>query len=128
MFEVIRYGRDKEQLHRIMEENREAYSSLDSDTREMLEVMANVKFSEEYSLVEREERYSMLKAFEDMRLEGKIEGKIEDILELLEEFGQVPQQIMETVKKESNPDILSKWHKSAARATSFAEFEASMHQ
>ena len=70
----------------------------------------------------------MLKAFEDMRMEGKIEGKIEAIMELLEEFGQVPQQIMETVKKEDNPDILSKWLKMAARATSFAEFEASMHQ
>ena len=49
-------------------------------------------------------------------------------MELLEEFGQVPQRIVETVRKEKDLDILRKWHKSAARATSFAEFEANMHQ
>ena len=74
----------------------------------------------------------MLKAFEDMRLEGKIEGRIEGriegIMELLEEFGQVPQRIAEIVRKEDDPDILSKWLKSAARVTSFAEFEANMYQ
>ena len=71
LFEMIRYGGDKEQLQKIMEENREEYSNLDSDTREMLEVMANVKFPEGHKSMEGEERYSMLKAFEDMRLEGK---------------------------------------------------------
>ena len=70
----------------------------------------------------------MLKAFEDMRLEGKIEGRIESILELLEEFGQIPQRIVDAIRKEDDLDTLSKWHKSAARATSFAEFEANMHQ
>lgn len=44
----------------------ETYANLDSDTREMLEVMPNGKFSEEHRSMEREERYSMLKAFEDM--------------------------------------------------------------
>ena len=68
----------------------------------------------------------MLKAFEDMKAEGKIEGKIEDIMELLEDFGQIPPRIVEIIQAEDNPDILSKWHKSAARAASIAEFEANM--
>ena len=72
------------------------------------------------------ERYNMLKAFEDMRLEGREEGKIESIMELLEEFGQVPPRIVELVKAEDDPDILSRWHKSAARAGSIVEFEANM--
>lgn len=127
LFEVIRYGRDTEQLKRIMEENSEIYSHMDSDTRELLDVMANVRFSEEHNTMENgKERYNMLKAFEDYRMEGKIEGKIESIMELLEEFEQVPPRIVEIIKAEDNPDILSKWHKSAARATSIAEFEANM--
>ena len=128
---MIRYGRDKEQLQKIMEENREAYINMDSDTRELLDVMANVKFSEEHNTMENGKvRYNMLKAFEDMRLdgkeEGKIEGKIESIMELLEEFGQVPPRIVELITAEDNPDILSRWLKSAARAGSIAEFETNM--
>ena len=52
LFEVIRYGRDKEQLRKIMKESRENYINMDNDTRELLDVMANVKFSEEYSTIE----------------------------------------------------------------------------
>lgn len=131
LFEVIRYGRDKEQLQKIMEENREAYINMDSDTRELLDVMANVKFSEEHITMENgKERYNMLKAFEDMRLEGKEEGrlesKIEDIMELLEELGQIPQRVAELIKAEDNPEILRKWLKSAAKSDSIAEFEANM--
>ena len=63
---------------------------------------------------------------EEGREEGRLEGMIESIMELLEELGQIPQRIVEHIKAEDNPDILSKWHKSAARATSIAEFEANM--
>ena len=130
LFEMIRYGKDKEQLKRVMEENKEAYSNMDNDTREMLEVMTCVKFSEPYRIMEREERYSMLKAIEDMiedgRTEGKVAGKIESILELLEDIGQVPQRLVELIRAEDNMSMLNKWLKSAARASSIAEFESNM--
>ena len=127
LFEVIRYGNDKEQLLKVMEESKEAYINMDSDTRELIEVMTGKKHLNQYKSMENgEERYNMLKAFEDMKAEGKIEGKIEDIMELLEDFGQIPPRIVEVINAEENPDILSKWHKSAARATSIAEFEANM--
>lgn len=131
LFEVIRYGRDKEQLQKIVEEHRETYSNMDNDTRELLEVMAGVKFSENHNTMENgKERYNMIKAFEDMRLEGivegKIEGKIEDIMELLEELGQVPQRIVEFIRAEDDLGVLSRWLKSAARAGSVEEFEANM--
>lgn len=58
-----------------MEENREAYSRIDSDTRNMLEVVANIKIPEKCKVMEEgEERYDMCKAFEDMRQEGYDEG------------------------------------------------------
>ena len=127
LFEVIRYGRDKEQLQRIMEENREIYINMDKDTRELIEVMANIKISEKYTTVENgKERFNMLKAFEDMRLEGRTEGMAKAIMELLEEFGQVPQRIEELINSQDNMETLSRWHKSAAKAGSIAEFEANM--
>lgn len=60
------------------------------------------------------------------RATGIIEGKIEDILELLEELGKIPKQLIQRISKETNLEVLSKWHKYAAKASSFAEFEAKM--
>ena len=60
------------------------------------------------------------------RASGIIEGKIEDILELLEELGNIPKQLIQRISKETNSDILNKWLKCAAKASSFAEFEAKM--
>lgn len=78
VFETLRYAGDKEKLRQIMEKNKEAYSRIDSETRELLEVVGNVRIPEECKVVENgEERFDMCKAFEDMRLEGKMEGKLE---------------------------------------------------
>lgn len=75
VFETIRYAEDKKKLKEIMEENRETYSRIDSDTRNMLEVVANIKIPEKCKVAETgEERYDMCKAFEDMRQEGYEEG------------------------------------------------------
>ena len=63
---------------------------------------------------------------EEGRVKGRVKGMVDAIMELLEEFGQVPQRIVELVSAEDNPDVLSRWHKSAARAGSIAEFEANM--
>ena len=57
---------------------------------------------------------------------GRLESRIEDILELLEELGQVPRRIAGLIRAEDNLSVLSRWHKSAARAGSIAEFEANM--
>ena len=61
-----------------------------------------------------------------IRNEGKIESRIEDILELLAELGQVPKRLVKLIREENNLGILSRWLKSAAKATSIAEFEANM--
>ena len=78
VFEAVRYSKDKEKLKNIMEQNKEAYSKLGPDTKDMLEVVANIKIPDKYKTVEDgEERYDMCKAFEDMRLEGYNEGEKE---------------------------------------------------
>ena len=70
VFETVRYAKDKEKLKEVMEENHEAYSKIDSDTKDMLEVLANVNIPEKFKTIEDgEERYDMCKAFEDMRQE-----------------------------------------------------------
>ncbi len=75
MFETARYVKDKAKLQQIMDENKEAYSSIDSETRDMLEVVANVRIPERCNVGEKgKERYDMCNAFEQMKLEGYEEG------------------------------------------------------
>ena len=58
--------------------------------------------------------------------EGKTRGKAEDILELLEELGEVTQELWETVLEQQDLDILTAWLKLAARADTIEHFEASI--
>ena len=78
LFEVVRYGKDRVKLQEVIEADREAYSSMDSDTKELLEVVAKVRIKEEHPGMKNEEkRYDLCKAFVDMKEEGRQEGKEE---------------------------------------------------
>lgn len=88
LFEVVRYAKDKERLGKVIEENRESYSCMDGETRELVEVVAGIKIPEEYistaeggigSMEEGVRRYNVCKAWEDQRLDGIKEGREEGI-------------------------------------------------
>lgn len=61
-------------------------------------------------------KYNIIKAFEEEREEGKAEGKAEDIIDLLEELGDVSEKLLEKLYAQKNLDILKKWLKLAARS------------
>jgi len=101
VFETIRYAKDKDKLREIMKENHEAYSRIDSDTKELLEVVANVKIPEEFRKVENgEDRYDMCKAFEDMKLEGIQQGVEQEKLRCAKSF------IVENVARNQQKDYI----------------------
>lgn len=54
------------------------------------------------------------------RIEGKIEAKREDILELLEELGEIPEELRDRIEEIERLKVL---HKMAARADSICSFE-----
>lgn len=82
LFEVVRYGKEKEKLKELLEANKEIYSRIDNDTRQLFEVVGKVQIGKEYETMEDgERRYDMCKAFMDMKLEGKAEGKVEGKVE-----------------------------------------------
>ena len=58
-----------------------------------------------------------------VRDEGKIEGKVEDILELLEDMGEVSETLKKRIMEQKDLEQLRIWHKLAARAQSIEEFE-----
>ncbi|MBD5529551.1 MAG: Rpn family recombination-promoting nuclease/putative transposase [Lachnospiraceae bacterium] len=58
--------------------------------------------------------------------EGHIRSQRQDILDLLEEYGDVPEDILARIYAEENPETLRRWLKAAAHAGSFDNFRAGM--
>ncbi len=54
---------------------------------------------------------------------GKIEGKIEDILEVLSEFGPVPDELVNRIRQETDLERLRGWLRLAYEADSVYDFE-----
>ena len=65
-------------------------------------------------------------SFAEGETAGKIRGKAEDILELLEDLGEIPQELQETVLEQQDLEILKAWHKLAAKVETIGEFESKM--
>ena len=59
---------------------------------------------------------------EEGRLEGQLEICTETILSLLEDFGVIPDELQQLLKKETSLDTLKQWLKLAAKAESIDDF------
>lgn len=53
----------------------------------------------------------------------ELKAKAENILELLEDLGEIPESTKDKIMKETDFDTLKKWHKLAAKTESIAAFE-----
>lgn len=53
---------------------------------------------------------------------GKAAGKAEDVLVLLEELGEVPENLRAVILKESDLELLKKWLREAAKADTIQRF------
>ncbi len=58
--------------------------------------------------------------------EGKAEGKAEDILELLSEYGKVPDEIRERILSTSDLNLLKRWLKLAVESETMEQFVKEM--
>ena len=56
------------------------------------------------------------------KAEGRLEGRTLALLELLEEFGEVPEDLRSQLLAEKDPDILRLYLKKAAKIQSVDEF------
>ena len=63
---------------------------------------------------------------EDGRIEGMLQAKTMDILELLEDIGEISQPLKNKICSQTDVDILRKWLKAAAKSSSLEEFESLM--
>ena len=61
-------------------------------------------------------------SWEEGNAAGKAIGKAEDILSLLEELGDIPEELRSKILRESDLNVLRKWLKEAAKAESVEAF------
>ena len=65
--------------------------------------------------------------FEDRFQEREQKARAEGVLELLEDYGEIPERIREKVFGQKNPAVLKRWLKAAAKTASIEEFERAIH-
>lgn len=59
---------------------------------------------------------------------GQKNGRRQDIMDLLEDWGEIPSDICACIYAEEDIEVLRKWLKAAARAENFDDFRAKMQQ
>lgn len=79
------------------------------------------------SIFEYDEEKHMRQTKEEGREEGRIEERQEMILELLSEYGELPEKLENDVKDQEDYEILRYWSRLAAKAASVEEFEKAIH-
>ena len=101
----------------------ESTKDFDDDfVRSIQESVQQVKQSREM-----EERFMILhEMLRKERAEGKAEGKAEAILELLEDLGEIPEEVFHKIMRETDLVVLKKWHKLAAKAETVEQFLQNM--
>jgi hypothetical protein len=61
--------------------------------------------------------------WKDGRAKGKAEDRAEAVIELLEDLGALSDSLKTYIMEQTDLELLKKWHKAAAKATSIEEFE-----
>jgi hypothetical protein len=59
-------------------------------------------------------------------IKGRAEGKQEDILELLEECGEINDELRKVISSQKDLEVLKSWLKAASRVDSIEEFESAI--
>lgn len=78
------------------------------------------------SIFEYDQEKHMRQEREDAWKDGLLEGKASAVISLLENLGALSEKLEQKIKSETDPGILDKWIRLAAKAESLAEFEEEM--
>lgn len=124
LLELYKRRNNKQEFVEYIETN-EAQWKMDDETWYMLSQLTHSK--ELKHLVEEkkdsgEETKNMCKALIDLKNEGKAEGKAEDIIELLEEYGEVPEDLRTKILGQNDLAVLEVWFKLAIKVSGVQEF------
>ncbi len=107
-----------------------AENAVDAATRELHGYVEKVKVRPEvrvaYMRLDEIIYYERKDAAKEAAAEATRAAQIRSILDLLEDFGEIPSSVLERLQAESDSDKLRTWHKLAARTGSMEEFAQKM--
>ncbi|MCM1236540.1 MAG: transposase [Ruminococcus flavefaciens] len=92
---------------------------IDEDVINALAAVNHIKITKR----ERKERLKVGTLFEEIARDSKIENTIENTLEILGEYGEIPENLRETIMRQTDMSTLKTWLKTAARVGSIEDFE-----
>lgn len=101
-----------------------ADNAMDASTKELHDYVSRVKTIPEV----RQGYMSLAERFYYERREGAKEATIENILELLEDYGEISVELKESLNSIEDMALLKKYHKIAAKVQSIAEFQAAISE
>lgn len=99
-----------------------ALRSGSENIRKIHECVKRIKSSEEIGVKYMQTWEEKVYEREKGKTEGRVEGKVEDILCLLEEIGELPEDLRKRITDQRDYTVLTKWLKLAARSGSIEEF------
>lgn len=82
--------------------------------------------AKEMSIFEYDQEKHMQQEREDAWKGGLLQGKASAVINLLKELGPLPEALEQKIKDETDPDILDKWIRLAAKAGSLDNFKKNM--
>lgn len=82
--------------------------------------------AKEMSIFEYDQEKHMQQEREDAWKGGLLQGKSSAVINLLKELGPLPEALEQKIKDETDPDILDKWIRLAAKAGSLDDFKKNM--
>ena len=120
-------GNPPERLRKLLQyiDGGRSEEDLEPEETEALEIaqMVNqIKKDAEVTVKYMKQWEKLQKVYHD----GQRERSIEDIMELLEDYGVIPEELHKKILSEQDPDTLKKWLKLAAKVSSMDEFAAKM--
>ena len=124
-------GNPPERLRKLLQyiDGSRSEEDLEPEETEALEIaqMVNqIKKDAEVTVKYMKQWEKLQKVYHDGQREGKFSTKSEDIMELLEDYGVIPEELHKKILNEQDPDTLKKWLKLAAKVSSMDEFAAKM--
>ena len=109
-----------EAIHKLLTyiQNSKESNVTDEITRELHQYVSRVR-------VQPEVRMEYMK-FDEIIAYERLDEKKDAILELLEEYGEIPRSLREKIEKVVSKDVLTRWHKLAAKVETIEEFMEKM--
>ncbi len=124
-------GNPPERLRKLLQyiDGSRSEEELEPDETEALEIaqmVDQIKKDAEVTVKYMKQWEKLQKVYHDGQREGTALGEAKSILKLLEDYGDISEELQERIFSEHDENILNKWLRLAAKVSSMDEFVAKM--